>query len=70
MCYFLPLPTSFPSFSYAQASYYQHKLMTAVAGAHNELDILILEKADAETEPKVKITLKMNNWLGEMSCRR
>jgi hypothetical protein len=44
--------------------------MTAVAGAHNDLDILILEKADAETEPQVKMTLKMNNRLGGMSCRR
>jgi len=44
--------------------------MTAVAGAHNELDILILEKVDAETEPQVKMTLKMNNRLGQMSCTR
>jgi len=28
--------------------------MVAVAGAHNELDILIHEKADAETNPKLK----------------
>jgi hypothetical protein len=44
--------------------------MTAVARAHNDLDILILEKADAETESQVKMTLKMNNRLGEMSCRK
>jgi hypothetical protein len=44
--------------------------MKAVAEAHNELDILKLEKADAETEPQVKMTLKMNNRLGQMSCRR